>query len=95
MDALIYKNLISTFFVEKTLRSKPDRLKKCFEYVMSVKYYKLEKARENINKKIISLEITFMKKWRESDFVEERFNQENEVWLHRVLEVRITHCLSR
>lgn len=90
MDALMYKNLFSLFFVDKTLiENRQERLKKCLEYVKSVKNYSPADDLNKVTKSITSLEVTFMKRWRESNFDEERFTQQNEKWIHKVLEVHI------
>lgn len=90
----MYKNLISSFFVGKTLiHSRPERLQKCEDYILSVKNYSSETALKLIKNKIISLDATFMIKWRQSDCDEERFTQENEKWIHRILEVQLRYFL--
>lgn len=91
MDALMYGNLISTFFVEnKLIASRPERLKNSFEYVMTVKSYSSQKSYDSIRNKIENVDSTFMKKWRSSKYDgEEHFKQENENWCHKVLQVHI------
>lgn len=89
MDALMYGSLISTFFAEKMLiTSRPERLKNCFEYVMTVK--PSQNSCDSIRGKIANFDSSFMKKWRGSKFVgEEHFKNENENWCRIILEVRI------
>lgn len=63
---------------------------------MKVKYYSSSTSLKIINTKIAALEATFMKKWRDSNFVnDEHFNQENEDWTHRILEVRIKNLFRK
>lgn len=91
MDELLYKDLISTFFVDEvSLHSRPQRLKRCFEYVMKIKDYSTQKSQDKAKEKIAAFEATFMGKWRISKCTEmERFKNVNETWVHRALEVRV------
>lgn len=91
MEAFTYGNLIATFFAEeKLIQSRPERLNKCFEYVMHQKYYSSQSSRDAIIKKIESVDATFMKKWRDSKCMKlERFKEDNKDWIHRILEVKI------
>lgn len=91
MDALMYYNLISTFFVEnKLIHSKKDRYEKCLAYVKKVTQGSSSKTiYKAIVKGIRSINSTFMKKWRESNCDLERFKRENDSWIHKYLEVQI------
>lgn len=89
----MYFNLVSKFFSGgKLITSRPERIKKCFEYVMNEKYYKTQRSRDFITKKITSVEDTFMKKWRLSKCRElEPFKKDNEAWMHISLKVQVKH----
>ena len=90
MDAFMYEKLISTFFVEKKLiESRSERLKNCFEYVMSRNHYITSTACNKAKSKIASLDVTFIQKWRESKCIElQHFKIVCEGWMQRILQVK-------
>lgn len=94
MDDFSYKMLTSKFFVDdKLLPSKIDRVENCFKFLAEKASCSSAKSSEFVKKKIVSIELTFMKKWREAKSIAGRFSQDNEKWLHRTLQVRVRNII--
>lgn len=90
MDDFSYENLTSKFFLnEKLLASKSERIENCFRFV-SEKISCTSYALKVIKKRIVSLELTFRKKWHESKCVAKRFADNNVEWLHKSLQVVVS-----
>lgn len=89
MDELLYKNLIAQFFVDKTLICQhSQRIENCFQYVATKLPPLSVRAKETIVKSIKSVEITFLKRWRETKCANlGLFQQDNEKWVHTILKV--------
>lgn len=82
MDALMYINLISTFFVEKKLiHARQERLRKCYAYVMQHVTCS-KKDISKIEQAISSFDSCFMQKWRASKCgTEESFKLKYDDWI--------------
>lgn len=83
-----YDTLKSKFFVGSELIStKKERIQKCLDFVSTKTSGLSVKSQKIILKKVSSLELTFMKKWRESKCVADRFRADNVQWLNKNLQV--------
>lgn len=95
MDDLSYENLVTKFFKKQNelFASKSQRIENCLSFVNETVSYTSKHAVEVIRKRITSLDLTFMKKWRDSKFDWISFRQSNEEWLHRSLQVHFAEVI--
>lgn len=78
MDDFTYENLTAKFRKDnKLLPSKNERVENCFQFVTEKISCSSSGAIETVKKRIVSLELTFMKKLRESKFAVDRFREDN------------------
>lgn len=91
MSGFSYKNLISTFFVNNRLiAARKERIEKCLPFVVGKLRCPSVKSQEDLKNKISSVDVTFMKKWRESKCKdEESFRLQHEQWINTDLKVKI------
>lgn len=89
MGDFSYKNLISKYFSSRgELKSRGVRIRTCVQFVTDKVPGKCARSELAIEKAVVSVDATFMKKYREAKCVMDRFEKENENWLRTDLEVR-------
>lgn len=90
MEMFSYEKLTGQFFANnKLLSSKSQRVDSCLDFLSRNISYGNKNAADTIKKRIISLELTFMKKWRQAECKAERFNEANVQWLQIRLKVPV------
>lgn len=83
-----YKNLISKFFSSAgKLESRSDRIKTCIQFVADEVPGKCPRSQLAIKKAVLSVDASFMNKFRKANCLMERFEEENEKWIRTCLKV--------